>query len=83
MKKIVATCIILMSSMVYAATQYVNGITWTYTVVNGKASIGGGSSASRAVSVSTSGGVTIPDSLGGCPVASIGSYAFSWNIPSF
>ncbi|MBQ3097562.1 MAG: leucine-rich repeat domain-containing protein, partial [Kiritimatiellae bacterium] len=57
-------------------TQYVDGITWTYTVANGKASIGNGSSASRAVSVLTSGGVTIPDSLGGCPVVSIRSCAF-------
>lgn len=76
MKKIIPICIVLMTSVDYAATQYVNGITWTYTVANGKASIGDGSSASRAVSVLTSGGVTIPDSLGGCPVASIRSCAF-------
>ncbi len=59
-----------------AAVETVNGIEWNYTVSNGKAMLGGGSSLSRAVSTSTSGSITIPSTLGGCPVTSIGKYAF-------
>ena len=59
-----------------AATETVNGITWTYTVSNGKASVGGGSSSSPAVSKTTPGAITIPSTLGCCPVTSIGDYAF-------
>lgn len=61
---------------VAADTATVNGITWTYTISNGEASLGGGSSTSQAVPMSTSGALTIPSVLGGCPVTSIGSYAF-------
>ena len=53
-----------------------NGITWTYTVSGGEASLGGGSGSSTAVSTSTTGALTIPSSLGGYPVTSIGKYAF-------
>ena len=64
---------------IMAATEVVDGITWTYTVSNGKASVGGGgrlhSSSSAAVPVSTSGAITIPSTLGGYPVTSIGNYA--------
>ena len=76
MKKIATICIIWMSSVVYAATQYVNGITWTYTVANGKVSLGGGTRSSPAVPKSTTGAITIPSTLGGYPVTSIGSDAF-------
>ena len=61
---------------VHAATAVVDGIEWTYTVSNGKASVGGGSSSSPAVPKSTSGSITIPSTLGGYPVTSIGNYAF-------
>ena len=61
----------------YAATEMVNGITWTYTVSDGTASVGGGSSSSTAVPKSTIGAITIPTTLGGNPVTSIGSSAFS------
>ena len=64
---------------VSAATTYtatVNGITWTYTVSNEKASVGGGSISSPAVVTSTTGSITIPNKLGVYPVKSIGSYAF-------
>ena len=54
------------------------GITWTYTVSDGKASLGSGSySGERAVLTSTAGAITIPSSLGGYPVRSIGSWAFT------
>lgn len=33
----------------FAATATVNGITWTYTVSNGEASLGGGTSSSPAI----------------------------------
>ncbi len=61
-----------------ADTATVNGITWTYTVSNGEASLGGGSSSSTAVPKSTTGTITIPSTLGGYPVTSIGLYAFSY-----
>ena len=63
---------------VQAATTYtetVDGIEWTYTVTNGKASVGG-SSSSTAIPKTTSGAITIPSTLGGYPVANIGDYAF-------
>ena len=53
-----------------------SGITWTYTVSNGEASLGGGSSSSPAVPKSTSGSITIPQTLGGYPVTKIAQYAF-------
>ena len=59
-----------------AATETVDGITWTYTVANGVASVGGGSSSSPAVPKTTSGSITIPSELGGCSVTSVGAYAF-------
>ena len=60
----------------HALTETVNGITWTYIVSNGKASVGGGSSSSRAIPISTSGEIAIPSILGGYPVTSIGECAF-------
>ena len=60
-----------------AATATVDGITWTYTVSNGKASLGGGSSLGPAIPTSTSGAITIPSTLGGYSVTTISSYAFS------
>ena len=57
-------------------TETVDGIIWTYTVLNGEASVGGGSSSPPAVSASTSGAIVIPSTLGGRPVTSIGNSAF-------
>lgn len=53
----------------------VSGITWTFTVENGCASVGGGFSYT-AVPKSTSGNIAVPSSLGGCPVTRIEGYAF-------
>ena len=58
-----------------ALTETVNGITWTYTVSNGEASLGG--DLSITVPTSTTGAISIPSTLGGFPVTSIGEYAFS------
>ena len=49
------TVICISSLSAFADTETVNGITWTYTVSNGEASLGGGSSSSPAVVTSTSG----------------------------
>ena len=57
-------------------TETVDGIEWTYVIRNGEASVGGGSSTNKAVSTMTSGAIAIPDALGGCPVTSVGDYAF-------
>ena len=54
----------------------VGGITWTYTVANGVASVGSGSSSSPAVPKSTSGAITIPSALRGYSVTSVGDNAF-------
>ena len=62
-------------AILHAVTATVNGITWTYQVSNGEAEIYSSSSAA-AIPTSTSGVITIPSSLGGYPVTSIGSRAF-------
>ena len=53
------------------------GITWTYTVSGGKASLGGGSSSSTAVPTSRTGALAIPPTVNGYPVTSIKFSAFS------
>ena len=53
-----------------AATQIVNGIKWSYSISDGKASVDG-------IPEDTSGDVVIPATLGGKPVTVIGEHAFS------
>ena len=53
------------------------GITWTYTVSGGKASLGDDYNGYPAVPTSTSGTLTIPSTINGYSVTSIGRYAFS------
>lgn len=60
----------------FATTETINGITYTYSISDGKATIGTGYSFA-AISTSISGWLDIPSTLGGCPVMTIGSYAFS------
>ena len=79
-KRIFVGVALIVSVPGFSATTYtatVDGISWTYKVINGHASIGGGTE-STAVSKSTSGTITIPSKLGGYSVTSIGAYAF-WN----
>ena len=52
---IVTYAFVLYTQASLALTETVNGITWTYTVANGVASVGGGSMSSPAVSPATSG----------------------------
>ncbi len=56
-------------------TETVDGIRWTYTVSDGKASIGTYSSRA-AIPASTTGAIVVPHTLGGYPVTSVGYYAF-------
>ena len=65
------------------ATEYANGYTWTYRINGSAAEIYGTSSWDMgtytyipAISPAPTGAVTIPSSLGGTPVMTIGSYAF-------
>ena len=76
-KCMIALSVIYIALSGFSDTATVDGITWTYTVENGYASVGGGSSSSTAVPTTTIGAITIPSSLGGCAVTSIGSCAFS------
>ena len=59
-----------------ALTEVVDGIKWTYTVSNGNAILGGISPSNTAVPRLTKGAITIPTTLGGYLVTSIGNYAF-------
>ena len=58
-------------------TYTVNGITWTYSLSERADYALLGASSSRAVSPSTIGSITIPSTLDGIPVTSIGSSAFA------
>lgn len=74
---IVSVPLLVFAPHILALTETVDGITWTYTVSNRLASVGGSSYSSPAVPTSTCGAISIPASLGGYPVAEIGEYAFS------
>ena len=76
MKHLLAIIVWLAIVSAFAATETVDGITWTYTVSNGKASIGSFSSSSSAVPKTTTGAITIPSKLGGYSVTGIMDFAF-------
>lgn len=83
MKKIVTLFAALFSfaAASFAATQTVNGVTYTYSISDGKATIIGERDAwgifyDSAIPQDTSGALVIPSKLGGCPVTTIGSNAF-------
>ena len=67
---------VLLPLMAVAVTEEVDGITWTYTVHDGKAEIGNNGLYQSAIPSGTIGAITIPLKLGSCPVTSIGNYAF-------
>ena len=75
-KSIFTAVALCAATSLFADTETVDGITWTYTVKNGCASVGGGSIEFTAVPKSTVGAITIPSKLGGCNVTSIGKSAF-------
>ena len=76
--------VVVAATMTFCAeadTVTVNGIKWTYSVENGKASLEGDGFRDPAIPKSTSGAITIPSTLGGYPVTSIGRWAF-WGCSS-
>ena len=76
LKLALATLALLVVSVSsFAGTAVVNGITWSYFISNGEACIDSGSYTS-AISESTFGDISIPSTLGGCRVTSIGNRAF-------
>ena len=70
MKKIVMALVLMPLMALAYETEIVDGIEWKYTISDGKATVGDGWSS--AISSSTTGAITIPSTLGGCPVTSIG-----------
>ena len=74
-KTLLAAVLATMTFCAEADTETINGIEWIYSVKNGKAGLGGGYS-TLAIPKSTSGAITIPSTLGGYPVTSIGDVAF-------
>ncbi len=70
MKRMFWVTIVFMATFcTQAATETVNGIEWTYSVLNEKVTI-------TDVSSYVSGTVTIPSTLGGCSVEKIGDSIF-------
>ena len=75
MKKLLMA-LVLLPLMAAAETEVVDGIEWTYAIIGDKAQVGDGLSTNPAIPSSTVGAITIPSTLGGYPVTSIGDYAF-------
>lgn len=67
-----AACAGLLSLGVWADSVTTNGVTWTFSVSNGRATLN-----RSCVSTSVEGVLEIPDTLRGYPVTVIGEYAFS------
>lgn len=82
MKNIIVVIIAVLTGYAFALTETVDGITWTYTIKNGGASVGDGQYHyndyidGRAVPSTTKGDISIPVTLGGYPVTAIADYAF-------
>ena len=74
-KLIMTVTSIIIPFLCLAKTETVNGISWTYTVTNGKASIGNGTSSAVSPYLESS-TITVPSELGGYPVTRIGANAF-------
>lgn len=76
-KTILAAAGALMFASVLADTQTVDGVTWTYRIVNGGAELYSETWYKTDVIPTPSGRVVVPDVLGGVPVTSIGRCALS------
>lgn len=84
MKKwLLCSFITFITTLAFALTETVNGITWTYQISNGEATIYGeylysdpANGVIPAIDISTKGEVVIPAKLGGVPVTNVGDYAF-------
>ena len=64
-------------NLVLSDTEVVDGIEWTYTIENGEASVGGEWMREEpCIPYLTEGAITIPSTLGNCPLTSIGEAAF-------
>ena len=71
-EQVTAETVVTGDMTLYAHWEEGDGITWNYSVSNGKASL-----REPAVPTSTTGAIAIPATLGGYPVTSIGEAAFS------
>lgn len=77
-KKTILVCLSLLASFVFAETEVVDGIEWTYHIENGAAILGtNGVNGATAISQTTVGRVVTPQQLGGYPVKGMVSFAFS------
>lgn len=70
-KSLMAFCALLLASGAWAESVTTNGVTWTFSVVNGQAVL-----KDKSIPTSTSGVLEIPSTLGGYPVVGIKSGAF-------
>lgn len=82
-KSLVVGAMAALACACFADSEKVNGYTWTYEIVDGKAVIGSGSNV-RAVSPIPTGALTIPAKLGGKPVVRLADFALCecFNITS-
>ena len=76
LKKCLLAAFVLAAFCANAYYENVNGIEWEYTVYEGEAKITSLLDETPAIPYSTSGSVTVPRMLGGCPVTRIDDYAF-------
>ena len=78
MKRLLLTLCCTLATALFADTwtDPETNITWTYTLSNGNASLGGGNDSTPAVPTSYAGPLTIPATLNGSPVVALNNDAF-------
>ena len=83
MKNLLAFILVATALPLVAQTlqkEVVDGIEWTFAIVDGKASVGDPASKAtdytNAIPDDTEGDIVIPSTLGGCPVTAINDFAF-------
>ena len=69
MKRLLSAASALLASATFAGTQVVDGIEWTYSIYDDEASV-------SYVADGATGAISIPSTLGGCPVTDIREGAF-------